>query len=377
MKANLRKRHSVYGQLKLKLLIRFALAGIGAIILLFCTYNFLWYQRGANFLVDMIQRLWKLSYEEALHIYQQVIRNNTEIIWAFSVLILFILLLTLVLNWFVCYFNMINQGVQALLDEDAEIHFPSEMAETERTLVEIKSELRQRRLESQLAVQRKNDLVMYLAHDIRTPLTSVIGYLSLMDEVPDMPTEQRAKYVHITHEKAYRLERMINEFFEITRYNLQQISISKEPLDLYYMLVQVIDELHPILSANGNTTVLKVPEDTQIYGDPDKLARVFNNILKNAAAYSFSNTEIVIQSEISGEFLHIFFQNQGKHIPQEKLSTLFEKFFRLDESRTSNTGGSGLGLAIAKEIISLHDGTITASCVDNTITFAIQLPYSL
>lgn len=377
MKANLRKRHSVYGQLKLKLLIRFALAGIGAIILLFCTYNFLWYQRGANFLVDMIQRLWKLSYEEALHIYQQVIRNNTEIIWAFSVLILFILLLTLVLNWFVCYFNMINQGVQALLDEDAEIHFPSEMAETERTLVEIKSELRQRRLESQLAVQRKNDLVMYLAHDIRTPLTSVIGYLSLMDEVPDMPTEQRAKYVHITLEKAYRLERMINEFFEITRYNLQQISISKEPLDLYYMLVQVIDELHPILSANGNTTVLKVPEDTQIYGDPDKLARVFNNILKNAAAYSFSNTEIVIQSEISGEFLHIFFQNQGKHIPQEKLSTLFEKFFRLDESRTSNTGGSGLGLAIAKEIISLHDGTITASCVDNTITFAIQLPYSL
>ena len=377
MKTNWEKKHSIYGQLKLKLLVRFALTGIGAIILLLCIYNFLWYQRGANFLVEMIQRLMKLSYKEALHIYQQVIRNNTDIIWAFTVLILFTLLLTLVLNWFVRYFNMINQGVRALLDEDAEIHFPSEMAETERTLVAIKSELRQRKLESQLAEQRKNDLVMYLAHDIRTPLTSVIGYLSLLDEVPDMPTEQRAKYVHITLEKAYRLERMINEFFEITRYNLQQISISKEPLDLYYMLVQVIDELHPILSANGNTTILKVPEDMQIYGDPDKLARVFNNILKNAAAYSFANTEIVIQAEIQEKFLYISFQNQGKHITPEKLSSIFEKFFRLDESRTSNTGGSGLGLAIAKEIITLHDGTITAFSENNTITFTIQLPDSL
>ena len=374
MKINFQKKHSIYRQLKFKLLVRFALTGIGAFILLLCIYNFLWYQRGADFLVEGIQRITKLSYEEALQIYQQVIRNNTDIIWAFTVLILFTLLLTLVLNWFVRYFNMINQGVRALLDEDAEIHFPSEMAETERTLITIKSELRQRKLESRLAEQRKNDLVMYLAHDIRTPLTSVIGYLSLLDEVPDMPTEQRAKYVHITLEKAYRLERMINEFFEITRYNMQQISISKEPLDLYYMMVQIIDELHPILSANGNTTILNVPEDMQIYGDPDKLARVFNNILKNAAAYSFANTEIVIQADIQEEFLYISFQNQGKHITPEKLSSIFEKFFRLDESRTSNTGGSGLGLAIAKEIITLHDGTIAAFSENNTITFTIQLP---
>ena len=151
MKINFQKKHSIYRQLKFKLLVRFALTGIGAFILLLCIYNFLWYQRGADFLVEGIQRITKLSYEEALQIYQQVIRNNTDIIWAFTVLILFTLLLTLVLNWFVRYFNMINQGVRALLDEDAEIHFPSEMAETERTLITIKSELRQRKLESRLA----------------------------------------------------------------------------------------------------------------------------------------------------------------------------------------------------------------------------------
>ena len=129
---------------------------------------------------------------------------------------------------------------------------------------------------------RKNDLVAYLAHDLRTPLTSIIGYLNLLEEAPDMPPEQKVKYTHIALEKAYRLENLVNEFFEIARYNLQQIDIKKESIDLYYMLVQVTDELYPLLSARGNTAVLRACEDLTVDGDPDKLARVFNNILKNA-----------------------------------------------------------------------------------------------
>ena len=87
--------------------------------------------------------------------------------------------------------------------------------------------------------RRRIDLVTYLAHDLKTPLTSVIGYLSLLDEAPDMPPEQKAKYTHIALDKANRLERLVNEFFEITRYNLQQIKLEKERIDLYYMLVQM------------------------------------------------------------------------------------------------------------------------------------------
>ena len=106
--------------------------------------------------------------------------------------------------------------------------------------------------------ERRSDLVTYLAHDLKTPLTSVIGYLSLLDEVPEMPREQRCRYVGVTLDKAKRLERLINEFFDITRYNLSHIELEVEPVDLSYLLVQMADEFYPLLQAHGNTCALTV-----------------------------------------------------------------------------------------------------------------------
>lgn len=223
---------------------------------------------------------------------------------------------------------------------------------------------------------QKNDLVTYLAHDLKTPLTSVIGYLSLLDEASDMPPAQKAKYTHIALDKAYRLERLVNEFFEITRYNLQQIKLEKEQIDLYYMLVQMVDEFYPILSAKGNTAILHADEDLTLCGDPMKLARVFNNILKNAAAYSFPNSEIVISARQQNDQMVISFENQGPTIPAESLSMIFERFYRMDAARNSDAGGAGLGLAIAKEIVTLHGGTITAESYENSTVFTVSLPVS-
>lgn len=252
--------------------------------------------------------------------------------------------------------------------------FPDRYAKISAEMAEIKADMIRKEQKLKAETARKNDLIAYLAHDLKTPLTSVIGYLSLLDEAPDMPLEQRAKYTRITLDKAYRLEKMINEFFDITRYNLQQIVLQKAPIDLYYMLVQLTDELLPVLEANGNTAVLKADENLTVSGDPDKLARVFNNVLKNAAAYSYPNTEILITAEETGDSVILRFTNQGKTIPQNKLGSIFEKFYRLDEARTSGTGGAGLGLAIAKEIVTLHGGTITADSENNTVVFSVTLP---
>lgn len=374
MKRKFRKDRSDYSQLKSKLLWRFILLGISAFVIIFVLYKAIWSGRGGDWIVSMLQNLFKMDYDSALNLYQQLFRNYFDMIWLAAVLIAFISLLRLILNWFTRYFDMINSGITTILDSDAQIHLPPEMAAIEKKLYAVKSELKQRTLEAQLAEQRKNELVMYLAHDIRTPLTSVIGYLNLLSEAPDMPTEQKAKYVNITLDKAYRLEKMINEFFEITRYNLQQISINKETIDLYYMLVQLSDELSPVLSANGNTVILNADENLNAFGDPDKLARVFNNVLKNAAAYSFPNTEISITAEEHENSIIISFENKGKTVPQDKLTAIFEKFYRMDEARTSYTGGAGLGLAIAKEIISLHGGSISADSENNTVVFTIVLP---
>lgn len=262
-----------------------------------------------------------------------------------------------------------------MLDEkDPNDIFPSGYGEISAQMAEIKAAMMRHAQIAREEAARKNDLITYLAHDLKTPLTSVIGYLSLLEEVSDMPPEQRAKYVHITLDKANRLEKLVNEFFEITRYNLQQIHLEKEQIDLYYMLVQIKDEFYPILSERGNTATLCADENLTVYGDPAKLARVFNNILKNAAAYSTPNTEILIRAEQRENDVAVTIQNQGPTIPADKLSAIFEKFYRMDEARTSDTGGAGLGLAIAKEIVTLHGGTITAESHENTTAFTVALP---
>ena len=368
-----KEKRAGYGQLLRKLMLRLLTAVIAAVTVVVLFYRFIWFNRGANVIVHIIQQITGMTYDEAVHTYWVVFRNNEEIIWIAAVSVIFLLFLRFLLRWFTHYFDQINQGINALLNDNEEIHLPEEMLETERKLTAVKQTLRRREMEAELAEQRKNDLVMYLAHDIRTPLTSVIGYLSLLDEAVDMPPPQRQKYIHITLDKAHRLEKLVNEFFEITRYNLQQIDLKKEKIDLYYMLVQMIDEFYPILSARGNTAVLRASEDLTVTGDPAKLARVLNNVLKNAAAYSAMGTEITVSASEHEDRVTIEIANLGPDIPEAQLNAIFDKFYRLDDARTSSTGGSGLGLAIAKEIVALHGGTITARSGGGVTAFTISL----
>ena len=252
--------------------------------------------------------------------------------------------------------------------------FPKEYAEISAQMSEIKYTMQRHEQMLKEEASRKNDLIAYLAHDLKTPLTSVIGYLALLDEAQDMPIEQKTKYVNIALSKALRLEKLINEFFDITRYNLQQIDLEKESINLCHMLVQMTDEFYPLLNAHGNQTEVCVDEEVTVYGDSMKLARVFNNILKNAIYYSYPDTIIKIWAESTDTDVWIYFCNKGKTIPAGKLNSIFEKFFRMDEARSTNTGGAGLGLAIAKEIITLHGGKITAESENESTTFRISLP---
>ncbi|EOS35492.1 hypothetical protein C808_04695 [Lachnospiraceae bacterium M18-1] len=364
-----------YSEFQSKLMERFcgnAILSVAAVILL---YLFLWKQRGGDLVITLLVTFTRLEYEQAFYVYHNYFRGYKEIFFAAAILFIFILLLWRLFRWITRYFKEVNQGIDALLAEDtAQIHLSAEMLPFERKLNAVKQALVRQKQETALAEQRKDELVMYLAHDIRTPLTSVIGYLSLLDEDPDMPADKRAKNVQITLDKAYRLEEMINEFFEITRYNSRQIRLAKETIDLYYLLIQLSDELSPVFASHGNFVVLDMDEDLTVSADPDKLVRVFSNILRNAAAYSDPETEITISAEETAEQISISFQNRGEDIPKDKLSSLFDKFYRLDKARISDTGGTGLGLAIAKEIILLHGGSIHAESGDHTVTVTVCLP---
>lgn len=289
---------------------------------------------------------------------------------------------------FICIFNYFWNRPWDYLDEvisatqtvyeqsDQPVELSDPLKESERQLNQIKMSVLLSRQAAKQAEDKKNELVMYLAHDIRTPLTTVIGYLSLLHEAPDMPEAQKEKYVKVALDKADRLEKLLNELFEITKYNAHTVSLKKETIDLHCLFAQVVDEIYPSLSANSNTITVTADDDLSVNADPEKLARVFSNLLKNAAAYSYPQTEITITAKKQGDCVRIVFENHGKTIQPEQLAGIFEKFNRLDEARLSDTGGAGLGLSIAEEIIHLHGGTITVTSENETISFVIILPVS-
>lgn len=275
------------------------------------------------------------------------------------------------------YLSEIVSATQTVYEQNNQtIELSEPLRDVENKMNQIKMSMLLNQKAAKEAEDRKQELVMYLAHDIRTPLTTVIGYLSLLQEAPNMPQEQKSKYIGIALEKAERLEDLLNELFEITRYNMQTVTLKKSSFNLNTLLTQIVDEFHPTLMEHGNSIDFSVEKDLILNADPEKLARVFNNLLKNAVAYSVPNTPILISAQKLDDHIAVTFQNHGDTIPENKISSIFEKFSRLDDSRMSNTGGTGLGLSIAKEIVLLHGGEISVQSENETITFTIQLPIS-
>lgn len=224
------------------------------------------------------------------------------------------------------------------------------------------------------AEQRKNDLVVYLAHDLKTPLTSVIGYLTLLRDEPQISAETRARYTGIALDKAERLETLINEFFDITRFSLTALTLELQQTDLTRMLEQTVSEFEPILAEKDLRWHTELEPGVTLLCDPDKLARVFDNLIRNAVAYATPGTAVQLAMRRAQGGVRITLTNQGRTIPPEKLAHIFEQFFRLDAARSTATGGAGLGLAIAKEIVELHGGRIAAESADGHITFTVSLP---
>ena len=375
MKSKRDKRRNNYTKLKNKVFFQMLLITVVAAVTVYLLRYILRGQIGDR-IVRFLVNAFQFKNSDAQEIYQLVIRNNMDIILFIVILIfLLVILFRFSVSWFTKYFDEISAGMDKLTEEsDAEITLSSELDFMENKLNQIKNYLEKQKKAALDAEQRKNDLVVYLAHDIKTPLTSVIGYLSLLDEAPDMPSEQKAKYVGITLEKAYRLEQLINEFFEITRFNLQTIVLNKEKINLLFMLQQIADEFYPILTPQEKQVSVNVPDGLTLWGDVDKLARVFNNILKNAITYSYENSVIDISAKQQDKDIVITFTNQGNPIPQGKLDSIFEKFYRLDTARSTSTGGAGLGLAIAQEIVTAHDGTISVESDPENTTFTVKLP---
>ena len=261
-----------------------------------------------------------------------------------------------------------------LEDSSRPIELPDSLAAIRGELSAIQLRNLSDRNAAQMAEQRKNEIVAYLAHDIRTPLTSVIGYLELLREAPDLPAEQRARYTGIAYDKALYLEGLVSEFFDITRYNLQSIPIERENVDLALFCSQVADEFYPEAQERELVLTVDAPEGEGVFIDPEKMARALGNVLRNALAYADAASEVKVSAEIRDMRARIQVTDQGKEISEAHLQSIFDKFYREESARPTGEGGTGLGLAIAKEIVEAHGGTISATSEKGTTTFTIEVP---
>lgn len=293
------------------------------------------------------------------------------IIWVIGILVLLYRLLKKVFG----YIDEVGKATEDLVNKDVEyIELPDELEEIQKRMNHLKRESEKNEKLAKENEEKKDELIVYLAHDIKTPLTSMIGYLSILDEIDDMPKKKQKNYISIALDKSYRLEDLINELFDVARFNSEKIVLEKEELNLNLMLEQIIDDFYPTLRELNKSIKLNYNKSVSINGDPDKLSRVFNNLIKNAISYSKEESEIVINLKKDNNNAIVEVINKGKQISKEKLSKIFEKFYRLDSARTSRTGGSGLGLAIAKDIVELHNGTIIAESNEEETTFRVTLP---
>lgn len=257
------------------------------------------------------------------------------------------------------------------------VELPKNLKTTQSELELLQMRIIRDEMAAKAAEERKNELVTYLAHDIRTPLTSVRGYLELISEADGMSAERQREFAGRALLKADRLESLVEELFEITRYNMQNIPIERENLDVGLLCQQIAEEFYPQAQSRDLAIEVDAEEGLTAFWDSSRMGRVLENILKNAMVHGSANSTVIIRAMPDGQdgdVIILSVSNQGKEISPEHLEHIFDRFYRGDTARGQATGGAGLGLAIAKEIVEAHGGEIKAGSEGGLTTFTIRLP---
>ena len=353
-------------KLFIKLIIVFAISTLGIFFV-----RSLISGKAGEFISKLLGIWLHLDESNAQRVYFYAIGNLTEPLMAIVILLALLISLTVFAKHFIRYFNEIADKLDELKENgDGEIKLSPELGYLENKFIKLQQRQERHRHKALLDEQKKNDLVIYSAHDIKTPMTSIMGYLILLDNNPDLPQEDRKKYIGIALKKTQELNSMINELFEITRYNLHDVTLNQTEIDLFSMLDQMKAEHYPELCNGDKLMEISGDENVFVSADAEKLARAFNNLMKNAVLYSDRGSTISVQLQRDNDKAVIIFKNKCRPLPEEKLKRIFDQFYRAETTQA----GSGLGLAISKEIVLLHNGSICAENYEEGIEFIVKLP---
>lgn len=221
----------------------------------------------------------------------------------------------------------------------------------------------------------KDELITNVSHDLRTPLTSIIGYLGLIEDKQYQSEEDILKYTHTAYEKAKQMKNLVEDLFEYTKVQQHGAPVNIMRIDLNQLLEQLTASFELEGQHRGIEISSKVvPNPLMIEADPEKLGRVFNNLVANAFKYGNGASYIRVDARQRADQVEVTVANDGTPIPVQFLDHLFERFYRAEASRSRATGGTGLGLAIVKSIVDLHHGTVTVTSDENETAFVVTLP---
>ena len=312
---------------------------------------------------------------EALETYQHYIRNYKQEILTAGMLLLLLISLYVLFGRIARWMEQLRRSIRQVASHpERPLDLPKELLPLRDDLDALRRQVEGQAEAVKENEQRRQDLIAFLAHDLKTPLTSVVGYLTLLKDDPGLTHEQRAKFTGIALDKARRLEELLGEFFDISRMDLDSGPEEHSPIQLSMLLEQLADEFYPLFAEKELQCAVEIEHHLMVLGDPDKLARVFDNVLRNAVSYSIPGGQVYIQAQKADGQAQVTIRNEGLEIPEGELANIFRKFYRLDAARSSRTGGAGLGLAIAKEIVERHGGGIRAESNGRLTSFTITLP---
>ncbi len=307
------------------------------------------------------------------------IKAQLVILLIIIALVVFLLVFFVLTHQVTGYITTILQGACKMADGDfshrIDVRYQDEFSCIADSINRMADTVETMKKKEEEAEETKNELITNVAHDLRTPLTSIIGYIDIVNNMPNLTEEQRSEYLKITWEKARKLEKLINELFSFTKISYGGMPMRMERIDLIKMLEQEVDELYPTFKDNELECLLETDTNScMIMADGEQLVRVFDNLLGNAVKYGRYGKIIRVRTVTEPDQIRIQVINYGSVIPAENLPFLFEKFYKVDTSRQPSSEGTGLGLAIAKSIVESHGGSISAkSSFDGTV-FEVILP---
>lgn len=276
------------------------------------------------------------------------------------------------------YIGKIAVAVQNISEGDLntqiEVLGDDEFSMIAENLNRMEADIRELMDKEREAERTKNELITNVAHDLRTPLTSIIGYLELLSQGIPLEPEMQQKYIDIAYTKAKRLEKLIEDLFGFTKMNYGKISMNVGNVDIVKLLGQLLEEFYPSFADKNLTYELVSNVPAQIItADGNLLARLFDNLINNAIKYGADGKKVLVKVHADEEIVTVSVTNYGYVIPADELPLIFNKFYRVEQSRSTTTGGTGLGLAIAKSIVDMHGGTITVASDLNGTVFTVKL----